>query len=116
MAAAMAIEDLFPSQADLDRAVEQPRGLGHDDLMIERVALAAEAAAVWRGHDADVRRREVERLGECAVHVVRCLRGRPQDQLAVGIPGCKGSVLLDRKMRTALVEERVFKNVIGVSE
>ena len=85
MAAAVAVEHLLARQADLHRPVEQHRRLGDDDLVVERIALAAEAAAVRRRDHADVRRRHLERLRERAVHVVRRLRARPEHQLAVGI-------------------------------
>ena len=78
MAAAVAVEDLLARQADLHRPVEHQRRLRDDDLVVERIALAAEAAAVRRGDDADVRGRHRQRLGERAVHVVRRLRARPE--------------------------------------
>src|SRR5437667_9800664 len=98
MTAAMAVEHFLAREADLDGPVEQPRGLADHDFMIERVALAAEAAAVGRRNDADVRCRHVERLSERAMNVVRGLRARPQNQLAVGIPGGDGGMLFDRQM------------------
>ena len=53
MTAAVAVEHLFAGQADLDRAAELHRGLGHDQLVVEHVALAAEPAAVGTGHHAN---------------------------------------------------------------
>ena len=106
MAAAMAVEDLLAREADLHRAIEHQRGLGDDHLVVERIALAAEAAAVGRRDDADVRRRHRQRLRERAVHVVRRLRARPEHQLAVGILRRDRGVLLDRQVGVALIEER----------
>ncbi len=116
MAPAVAVEHLFARQADLHRAIEHQRGLRDDDFVVERIALAAEAAAVRRRDDADVRRRHRERLRERAVDVVRRLRARPQRQLAIGIERGHGRVLLDRQMRVALVEERVVEHVVGRGE
>ena len=86
VAAAMAVEDLLAREADLHRPARAsaPR-LRDDDLVVERIALAAEAAAVRRGDHADVRRRQVQHLGQRAVQVVRRLRARVDDQLAVRI-------------------------------
>ena len=53
----MAVEHLLAIEADLHRPIEHQRRLGDDDLVVERIALAAEAAAVGRGDHADVRRR-----------------------------------------------------------
>ena len=85
MAAAVAVEDLLAGERDLDRPAEQQRRPGDDDLVVERIALAAEAAAVGRGDDADVRRRQRQHLGQRAVQVVRRLRRRGDGQLAVGV-------------------------------
>ena len=57
VAAAVAVEDLFARERDLHRPPEEQRRLGGDDLVVERIGLAAEAAAVGRGDDADLRGR-----------------------------------------------------------
>ena len=116
MPSAVAVEDLLAGQADLHRPVEHQRRFGDDHLVVERIALAAEAAAVRRRDDADVRRRHRQRPGECAMHVVRRLRARPQHQLAVGILGRHRRVLFDRQVRVALIEERVFEHAVGVGK
>ena len=85
MASAMAVEHLLAGEADLHRAIEHQRRLGDRDLVIEGIALAAEAAAVRRRDHADVRGRHRERFGERAMDVVRRLRARPQHELAVRI-------------------------------
>ena len=113
MPAAVAVEHLLAGQADLDRAIEEERGLADDDFVVERVALAAEAAAVRRRDDADVRRGHGERLGQRAMDVMRRLRARPQDELPVGVLRRDRGVLLDRQMRVAFVEEGVLEHVIG---
>ncbi len=116
MASAVAIEDLLACQADLDRAIQEQRGLRHDDLVVEWVALAAETAAVGCRDHAHMRDRDVERLRERAVHVVRRLRARPKHQLPVGIEGRQGSMLFERQVRTARVGEGIVEDEIGVGE
>ena len=54
MATAMAIENLFARQADLHGPAGSERGLGYDYFVIERIALATEAAAVGRRDHANV--------------------------------------------------------------
>ena len=109
----MAVEHFFAVQTDLHRPVEQQRRLGDDDLVVEGIALATEAAAVRRGNDADVRRRHRQGLGEGAVQVVRGLRARIHDQLAVRIPQCHRGVLFDRQVRVAFEEEHVVEHMVG---
>ena len=58
----------------------------------------------------------LERFGERAVHVVRSLRTRPEYEFSVGIFRRHRGVLLDRQVRVALVEERVFEHLVGVGE
>jgi hypothetical protein len=114
--APVAVEDLLPGEADLDRAVKNERRPGGDDLVVERVALPAEAAAVRRGHDPDVRRRKRERPGERAVEVVGRLRRREDAELAIGIDHRERRVLLDREVRVPLVEEDVLEDAVGDGE
>src|ERR1019366_9985389 len=80
MAPAMAVEHFFSRQADLDRPIQQQCGLTHYDLVIEGIGLAAEAAAVGHGHDANMRGPHLERFGERAMYVVRSLRTRPENE------------------------------------
>ena len=101
---------------DLDGPPRHHRELGDDDLVVEGVALAAEAAAVGRGDDADVRGRQLQGFGERAVDVVRRLRGRPERELVVRVEVREGRVLLHRQVRVALVEEDVFADKVGLGE
>src|SRR5438128_1367010 len=110
MASAVAVEDLFARQSDFDGPLRQHRELGDDYLVVEGVALAAEAAAVGRGDDAYVRRRHLKSFGERAVDVVRRLRGSPERELVVGVEVRDRRVLLHREVCVALVEENVFAN------
>src|SRR3712207_6935297 len=48
VAAAVAVEDLLARQGDLDGPARHHRELGDGQFVVERVALAAEAAAVGR--------------------------------------------------------------------
>ena len=75
MAAAVHIEDFLAVEADLHRPAEQHRGFRRHHLVIAHVALAAEAAAIGRCDDPDVRGRHLQHAREATVHVVRHLRG-----------------------------------------
>ncbi len=116
MASAVRVEDFFPRQRDLHRPARQLRELADDDLMRERIRLAAEAAADRSRDDPDVRRRRVEHLREDPMHVVRCLRRGPEGQLAVGRPVGDGGVLLHRHVSVALEEEHVLAHQMGAVE
>src|SRR5207249_8088369 len=95
---------------------DQKRQFGDDDLMIERVALATEAAAVRAGDDADAGRRHVQYFGEGPVDVMRRLGARPDGQLAVGIDRRNRGVLLHREVRAPLVIEGVLEHLVRVVE
>ena len=116
VAAAVAVEDLLAREADLDGPAGDARELGDDDLVVEGVGLAAEAAAVGRRDDADLRGRHLEHLRERAVHVVRRLRRGPERQLSVGAEVGDRRVLLERQVRVALVEEEVLVDAVGARE
>ena len=116
MAAAVAVEDLLASQADLDGTAERERGLRDDDLVIERVALPSESAAVRSRDDADVGGRHFEHLRERAVDVVRGLSARPQRELPVLVDGRDGGVLLEGKVRVPLIEEGVVEDTVRLGE
>src|SRR6267142_1164286 len=116
MAAAMAIKNFFASETNLDGAVQQERGLGHDDFVIEGFALSAEASAIGRGADANMRWRHLQNLGKGAMKVVRGLSARPDGQLSIRVFGGDGGVLLDGEMRASLIEENVFKDFVGFGE
>ena len=84
--------------------------------MPERIALAAERAAVGRRDHADARAWEAQHLLQLAVHVVGDLRGRPQRQLAVGVVRRDARVRLDRRVRVALEERPVVADQVGRRE
>ena len=118
MAPAVTVKDLLAGEGDLHRPPREDRELRHHDLVTERVALAAEAAAVGRGDDADLGGGELEHLGEGAVHIVRRLGRAPERELAVGQgrPVGHRRVLLHRQMRAALEEEQVLAHQIRRGE
>ena len=112
MAPAVTVENFFARQADLDRPVEEQRGFRHDNFVIERIALAAKPAAIWRGDHANVCRRHLEHFSQGAMEIMRRLRTRPDGQLAIGIFNGHRGVLLDRKMRAALIKEGVLEDFV----
>src|SRR6266566_3087407 len=112
MAPPVAIKDLFTRQANLDRPVQHERRLGHNDLVIERIALASKTSAVGRGNHTNMCRGHLQNLGKSAVKVVRRLRAGPDCQLPIGILDGHRGVLLDRKMRIPLIEKTVFEDFI----
>jgi hypothetical protein len=116
MPAAVAIEDFLARQADLDGSAGDARKMSDDDLVIEGVGLAAEAASVRRGDDADPRRRHLKDLRERAVDVVRRLRRRPEGELSVGAEVRQRGVLFEGDVRAALVEKEVLVDAVGVRE
>ena len=112
----MAVEHLLAGETDLHRTACHHRELGDDDLVVERVTLAAEPTSVGAGDDADARGRQLQHLGDRAVHVVRRLGGAPQRELAVRRPIGERRVLLHREMGVALVEEEVFPHMIRLGK
>ncbi len=116
MAAAVAVEDLLAGERDLRRPAELQGHRRADDLVAERIALAAEAAAVGRRHDTNARGREAQHLGQCAVKVMRRLRGRPDGDPAVVLGQCHRRVLLHRQVGVAVVEEGVLEDPVGLGE
>jgi hypothetical protein len=110
------IKNFLAREANLDGTIQQEGGFGHDDFVIEGIALAAKASAIWRGADANVRGRHLQNLGESAMKVMRGLRAGPDGQLPVGIFCGYRGVLLDGEMRAALVEKNVFKDFVGFGE
>ena len=123
MAAAVAVEDLFPRQRDLHRTSEDHGRLRDHDLVIEGVGLPAEAAAVWAGDHADVRRRQRQCAGEGSVQVMGHLGRRPDRQLPVLIGSGDRGVLLDGQVGVSLKKEDVLedpvrsrKRLLGVAE
>src|SRR5262249_27141045 len=85
MAAAVAVENLFPRQADLYWAIEKERSFGDDDFVIKGIALSTESTAIRRRDDPNMRRWHLQHFRESAVQVVRSLRTRPNRKLAVWI-------------------------------
>ncbi len=116
MPPAVRVEHLLARQRDLHRPAGHQGRLGRHDLVVEGIALAAEAAAVGRRDHPDAVRRQVERARHLPVQVVRRLRGRPQRQPPVGIQGRDARVLLEREMGVALVEEQVLEDPVGGRE
>src|SRR6267143_5428221 len=98
MTAAVTIKNFLAREANLDGAIQEERGFGHDDFVIEGVALPAEASAIGRGADANMRGGHLQNLGESAMKVVRSLRAGPDGQLSIGVFGGDGGMLFDRKM------------------
>src|SRR5450759_1002008 len=84
--------------------------------MIEGIGLAAEAAAVGHGDDANMRGAHLERFGERAMYVVRSLRTRPENEFSIRIFRCHRSVLLDWQVRVALIEKCVFEHMVGTGK
>src|SRR4030088_3323677 len=60
--------------------------------------------------------RHLQNLGESAMKVVRSLRARPDGQLPIRVLCGDGGMLLDGKMRAALVEKSVLKDFVGFGE
>src|SRR5205823_6575812 len=78
MPAAMRVEDLLAVERDLHRTARADRKQRGRELVAERIALAAERAAVRRRDDADARARQPEHLLKLAVKVVGDLRRGPE--------------------------------------
>ena len=114
--APMDVEDLFTRQGDLHGAARQLGQPAGRDLVGEGIELAAETATHRRGDDADMRRGQIEDLGQEPVHVVRRLGGGPERQLAVGAPVRDRRVLLHGQMGVALEEEGVLAHEVGPRE
>ncbi len=116
VAAAVAVEDLLAAERHLHRAAEAQRHLRRHDLVVERVALAAEAAAVRAGDHPDARRRHLEHARQRPVHVVRRLRRRVEGDPVVVLGHRDGGMLLHRQVGVALVEEDVLEDLVGRGE
>ncbi len=116
VAAAVAVEDLLAGERDLDRPAEHERHLRRYDLVVERIALAAEAAAVRAGDDPHARRRQPQHLGQRPVEVVRRLGGRADGDAVVVLGHRHGRVLLHGEVGVPLVEERVLEDLVGRGE
>ena len=112
----VAVEDLLAVERDLHGTPRLHRELGRDDLVAERVRLAAEAAAVGARDDPDVRGGHFQHLGQGAVDVVRRLGRRPQRELPVRAQRRQRRVLLHGQVRVAFEEERVLAEVVGLGE
>src|SRR5690242_314397 len=112
MASAVTIENFFACKADLYRSVKQQSRLRHHDFVVEGIAFAAETATVWCGNYANVRRRHFKHFRQRAMQIMRCLRTRPDGQLAVGVLDGHRSMLLDGKVRVSLIKEGVLENFL----
>ena len=116
MAAAVAVEDLLAGEGDLHGAARAAGQLRHDDLVVEGIALPAEAAAVGACDDADARRGHPQDLRQRPVEVVGRLRARPDAELPVGRRVGHGGVLLHGEVGAPLVEEEVLPHEVGLGE
>src|SRR5689334_17045985 len=116
MAAAMTIKHFFARQTDLDGPIKHKSGLGHDDLMIERVALSSEAATIGRGDHPNVCGGHFQNLSERTMEIMRCLGAGPDCQFSIWIFDGHGSVLLNGEMSVSLKEESVFENLVCFRE
>src|SRR5262245_60215181 len=114
MATAMTIEDLFPSECDFYRTSGLHRQFGYRNFVTERIALPAEPAAIRACDDLNSAGIHFKNTRESAMHIMRCLGCRPQNQLAVRLIGSDGGVLFHGQMGVALVEERVVQDEIGL--
>ena len=111
----MRVENLLARQRALDRPAGEHRELADDDLVRERIGLAAEAAPVRGADDANAVHRQLEHLGQRPMHVVHDLGRRPECHLTVH-KSCNRAVLLHRQVRVALEEEDVFSNGLRTLE
>ena len=107
MAPAVRVKDLLARQGAFDRPPGQHRELADDDLVRERVGLAAKAAAVRGPDHTNAVHRQLEHLGQRAMHVVDDLGRGPERHLAVHVSRDR-AVLLHGQVRVALEEEDVF--------
>ena len=112
VASAVAVEDLFAGEADLDGASQFQRHLGGTDFMVEGITLAAETATIWTGDDSNPRSGQFENLGQRAMQVVRGLRGRV-DRDPIDLFGQSDSrMLLHRQVRVAFEVHDVLEDFI----
>ena len=116
MAPAMAVEDLLAAEGELDRPAVPPGEEAGGEVMGERLALAAKAAAHRRHDDAQAAPRHLQHLGDLAVDVVRRLRRGPEGDLAIGAAVGDAGVLLHRRVGGALEEVGIFADQIGLLE
>ncbi len=117
VAPAVGVEDLLAGEGDGYRPAGQHAQLRDDELVRERVDLAAEAAAQGGGVDVDLPLGEVEGFGEGPVDAVRTLGRGPEVELAPTLlPVGEGRVLLEGDVGVALVEVDVLADVGGLLE
>ncbi len=88
------VEDLLPSEGDLHRMSGDHGQLRHGDLVVEGVALPAEAATDGGRDHPDAVHRQTQDLGEGLVNVMGRLSARPEGQLTLRLPASDGGVLL----------------------
>src|ERR1043166_9898465 len=84
--------------------------------MVERIALAAKAAAVWRRNHTNVTCRQSKDFRKRTMNVVRRLSRTPERDLSVRIEVRDRGVLLQRQGRVAFVEESVLTNEIRLNK
>ena len=63
MTSTMAIKNFFARECTFHRSARHHREFANNHFMIERVALAAKAAAIWRSDDANMARRNLQHFG-----------------------------------------------------
>src|SRR6266566_7911204 len=113
MATAVTIENFLARKCYLHRPSCHHCKLADHNLVIERIALAAKAAAVWRGDHANVTGRQLRDLAERAMNIVRRLRRTPERQLVIRIEITDSRMLLHRQVGIALVEESILANQVS---
>src|ERR1044072_4136391 len=107
MPATMTVKHLFARQRYFDRTTRYHRQLANHHFMVERIALAANAAAVWRRNHTNVTCRHSKDFRKRTMNVVRSLSRTPERDLSVRIEVSDRGVLLQRQVRVAFVEESV---------
>src|SRR5215831_3659339 len=109
---AMTIKDLLARQTDFYGTASDDRQFAHNNFVIERIALASKASAVWRGNHAYSTRRHFQHFCHVPVQIVHVLRGSPECEFAIVAVLGQTCMLFQSKMSAAFIEGEVFANVI----
>src|SRR2546423_13728480 len=104
---AMRVEALIAIERDPHRPPGPDGKQRGRELVAERIAFAAERAAVRRRDHAYARARQPKHFLKLAMEVVGDLRRGPEGELVVRAEGRDRAVRLDRRVRVALEEEPV---------
>src|SRR5689334_7675204 len=83
MPPAMTIKNFLTRQRTLHWTTGDYRELANNNLVIERIALAAKATAIRRRDHTNVTGRKPEHFRERAMNVMQCLRRAPERDLSV---------------------------------